>query len=439
MYKISKYSRVFTDIDSDNIIYNTINKAIVSIPKERFVNELCLSDCMSDDEIAYLKQNAFLDGFENLQFVEEQYEQFDTLIISLELFLKCNLSCPYCYQIGKSSKKIVSYDDLDLLAEYIQKVYDHQKFKTLAFKVLGGEPTVDWAPAKYIISKLFDFCSKSGITFKLMIDTNGTLIDSLLSLKQYHSLLLTIPLTEKESHNKNRKYPSGKGTYDDIVNNTNILSKTLDNVSIVLRYNIDNENILLFEKYITDLKERLEYTPIISPNYTMNMGGGSFCNTLNHQHLVEWRSSRFIDILAANNYPIVVTPYSLTSKCQYWSRYSLKMFSDGTVGPCAMSFWDNNRPGIRQLCDNISVTDNLWEKAKGFRLFEDAKCKKCPSLFLCGGTYNLPCSKKLGEKECENPETLHINLQPFLSRYIKYQNEGKSDLFVGFNDNNIYR
>ncbi len=439
MYQISKYSRIFTDIDDDVIVYNTINKAIISIPRHCITEGLFLNENISKEEINYLKQNDFIEGWCDLDSIMNQYEKFETLIISLELFLQCNLSCPYCYQIGNTSKRVISKEDLDQLFFYIQNVYIKKKYKTLVFKILGGEPTINWAPAEYIIKKIYNFCENNNVYLKLMIDTNGTMIKNILSLKNYHSLTLTIPLTAKEYHNRNRKYRSGEGTYDDIIHNINTISRTLKNVAIVLRYNIDHENIAYFEDYVKDLKSRLDFTPVISPNYTLNIGEGNFKNKLSHQEFVTWRSSSFIDILVANGFTIVITPYTITDKCQYWSRYSLKMFSDGTIGACAMSFWEKERPKISALSNNIEDIIHLSNGAKSYELFMDKKCRKCTSLFLCGGTYNLPCIKNLGERKCENPDSLHINLKLFLSRYIKYSNEGKSALFVGFNDGNIYR
>lgn len=437
MYNLSKYTRVFYDIDPDIIVYNTINKAIVSFPRERLVEGKNL--VFEPEELVYLKENNFLEGYEDTRRIIKRYEQFETLIISLEISLKCNLACPYCYQIGNTSTKHISYEELKQLSDYIKSVYSYAKYKTLVLKILGGEPSLDWYLVENTILELFNFCEKNDIVLKLMIDTNGTIIDRFLNLKYYHQITFTIPLTEAECHDRYRTYRSGRGTYKDIITNTNILHKTLQNCTIVLRYNIDNQNIQAFEKYINDLVNVLEYIPIISPNYTMNIGGGHFNNTLDHQELVRWRSSFFIDILALHDLPIVVTPYTIGAKCQYWSPYSLKMFSDGSVGACAMSFWDKNRPHISQFVADIGASKRLWSYAKEYNLFADKKCRNCQSLFLCGGTYNLPCNKAINERKCHNKDSLHIDLKLFLSRYLKYLKEGKAELFVGFNNNNIYR
>jgi uncharacterized protein len=440
MIKISKYSRVFTDIDKDVIVYNTINRGIVSLQKKYFIDNETLSSNIPADELTSLKEMEFVGNDIDFAQSESDYEEFNTLIISLETLLACNLACPYCYQIGNNSnKKTINTANLNLLYEYVIKVHGLTKFQNLALKVLGGEPAVSWETANYIIEKLSLFCKSNNIYFKLMIDTNATIIEDMLLLKGYDSLLFTIPLTYKECHDAYRKYPSGKGTYDEIIDNVNKLYQTLENATIVLRHNVDAVNITKFNDYIADLKTKLPFTPIISPNYTLNLGEGNYRNELEHSDFVKWLSSDFIDIMVEHNYPIVVSPFTLSKKCQYWSKYSMKVFSDGTVGACAMNFFDKDKPTLSEVIANIDNLEKFWGNAKGFSLFTDIQCKDCASLFLCGGTYKMPCIKAFKLKECEQKDKLHIDLNLFLERYLKYNKEDKDELFVGFNEYEIYK
>jgi len=439
MQKISKHSRIFTDIDDDAILYNSINRAIVSIP-QAYLNKNMLNGEIPNSELVSLQEMGFLEEETDVKQVEKEYNEFTNLIISLETLLACNLACPYCYQIGNNSnKKRISVENLDLLYEYIVKVYKISQFKSLTFKVLGGEPTVDWNTADYIIQKLSKFCKEHKIYFKLMIDTNGTIINDLLLLNGYDSLIFTIPLTHKECHDIYRKYPSGQGSYDKIVDNINELSQKLENSTIVLRYNIDSININKFRDYIQDLKSKLIFSPIISPNYTLNLGGGNYENQLKHSDFVKWLSSDFIDIMAEYNYKIVASPFNLSTKCQYWSEYSLKVFSNGTVGACAMNFFDKNNPMLSEVVENMNDISKYWNGAKSYSVFSDLNCKKCSSLFLCGGAYRIPCVKSLNLQECLPDGIIHIDLKLFLKRYLKYSEEGKNDLFVGFNECENYK
>ena len=252
-------------------------------------------------------------------------------------------------------------------------------------------------------------------------------------------MILTIPLTHKECHNAYRKYASGKGSYDIIINNINNLSRVLKNTIIVLRYNVDSINISKFKDYIQDLKDKLIFSPIISPNYTLNLGKGNYENKLKHSVFVKWLSSDFIDIMAKYNYKIVSSPFNLSGKCQYWSKYSLKIFSNGTVGACAMSFFDKNNPSLKEVFENVNDISNYWNNAKSYSIFSDSDCKKCSSLFLCGGAYKTPCVKSLKLNECLPDGIIHIDLKLFLERYLRYSREGKNDLFIGFNEYENYK
>lgn len=440
MRTLSKYTRVYYDIDEDIVLYNTINRNVVSLPRAYFHDCNNLIDDIPQDELSELNECGFFADEINFKILEQQYETVDALIISLETILSCNLRCPYCYQIGNDhSTAVISRRHLDLLYEYIEKVFSITHFKYLTLKVLGGEPSIKWSIAEYIIEKLYEFCKENNATFNLMIDTNGTLIKDYLKLKHYDSILFTIPLTYKDSHNEFRHYNSGKGTYDEIIDNVNNLHQGLSNCSIVLRYNMDAYNILKFQDYILDLRNRLLFTPIISPNYTLNLGCGGFTNKLPHDDFVRWCSSTFIDIMTKVGWPIVITPVTLSSKCQYRQKYSLKLFSDGTVGACAMNFFDKVRPTLKEVCSNIQMIEHYWNNAKGFSLLSQKKCKNCPSLFLCAGAYTNPCIKSLHLPECEPEDNIGVNLKLFLKHYVKYCKNGFRDLFVGFNDFLTYK
>ena len=65
------------------------------------------------------------------------------------------------------------------------------------------------------------FCKSNEVRFHLLVDTNGTRIDDLMTLEGYDSLLLTIPLSYKECHDRVRFDAKGNGTYDAIIENIN--------------------------------------------------------------------------------------------------------------------------------------------------------------------------------------------------------------------------
>ena len=142
-----------------------------------------------------------------------------------------------------------------------------------------------------------------------------------------------------------------------------------------------------------------------------------------------------IDILAEKDVAIMASPLMSFDRCQYRSRYSLKLFSDGTVGGCAMDFFKKNRAKIGDVCDETSVLTDISDTVNQ----KYQRCKSCKSFFLCGGGYNLPCINSLPLKECDEDGAYIINTEKFIQKYLYYKSKNKEQLFAGFNQNMAIR
>lgn len=128
-----------------------------------------------------------------------------------------------------------------------------------------------WQKFEKIYGDLLRFCNEKGVKMHLLVDTNGTMINDLLTLSGYASLLFTIPLTAKECHDDVRKDAKGNGTYDLIIENINIIKREKPEAKIVIRYNVDNENVKLFDIFLEDIERKLTFKPLISVNYTAEL------------------------------------------------------------------------------------------------------------------------------------------------------------------------
>lgn len=433
--ELSKYSRIYR-IDGGYALFNTINKCIVKLD-EKYISDNCIVDDFPDEYNRALHDMGYFISEQDVEkHVDELLEKDKKLIISVEVGLACNMRCPYCYQgTDKTSKNILSDEDIENLIRYYEKVAEIWDYKEIVLKVLGGEPTTLWKIANKVITSTTEFCKKNEKKLSLMIDTNGVLIDPILDLKGYDSLLLTIPLTNKKSHDKVRKLVNGQGSYDVIVANVNRIYEINPDIRIILRHNTDEENMVLFAEYIDDLKEKLSFTPIIDISYTTELGDGGFQNPLQYMDYITWKSREAIDILAQRDMNIMATPLMTYDRCQFRSRYSLKMFSDGTVGGCAMDFFKTDRKKISEVCCELAVLEEICDAIEK----EYERCKKCKSFFLCGGGYNLPCIRSLHLKECNEDGAYVIDVEQFVKKYLYYKSINKENLFVGFNQNMAIR
>lgn len=438
--KLSKYVRIVPYNDEEVLVYNTVNHSIIELPSF-FTKDTNLEEYIDQESICVLRDMEFLETSDSI--IENKIEEYvinkNKLFVSLELNLSCNLRCPYCYQLEKGKKGLIEDSDLDNLVKYYEKVYEIEPYKELFLKVLGGEPTLVWSKLIYIHEKTAEFCREKGVKYHLLIDTNGTLIDDLLELQGYDSLLLTIPLTYKACHDQVRFDAHGKGTYDAIISNVNTLMNKKKNLKIVIRYNVDANNIEMFGDFLKDIKSKLFFKPLVSVNYTAELNNNEDYKTnLTYRDFILWSSTKAIDLLVEEDLPVTISPIISIEECQFRSRYSIKLFCDGTFGSCAMSFFDDDKMTISEMLRLFDVENNFWNNKKKQTLLTDKECIRCDSLFICGGTNKLPCIMALDKKMCEEKQ-FGIVLGEFLKRYMNYKQLGRNNLFVVFENGEGYR
>lgn len=439
MTKLSKYVRAI-DYHDDLALYNTINHAVIQLPREAVKDGVIVAD-LDEDSLKVLHESCFLD--ETDQSVESNLSSFlineKKLFISLELNLSCNLRCPYCYQAGTHDGKIIEDSTIDKLTDYVHKVYEKTSFEDLYVKILGGEPTLVWNKFMKVYNSLMSFCKSMNVRFHVLVDTNGTLIDGLLTLNRYDSLLLTVPLSYKKCHDKVRFDSKGNGTYDAIVENINVFHMKKPKTKIVIRYNIDDNNWSHFKEFLDDIGEKLTFKPLVSVNYTAELNDSrDFKNKMTYLDFVEWCSTKAIDDLVSSEIPVTISPIVSIEECQFRSKYSLKLFSDGTVGSCAMSFFDHDRLLIEEIVTNFSKKNIFSAKKEKQTIIADSQCMSCADIFICGGTSKLPCIKALNPNLC-NEKRFSVDLNKFIQKYLSCVENGTRDLFVVFENGESYR
>lgn len=433
--KISKYIRtVFYDCDTV-LLYNTVNKSIVALEKDLIdLNSRIVS--LSDDDIISLEQMGFfISDSQALAEYGKIYNDDSQLIISIETHLKCNLSCPYCYQNGKKTSGVIDNNVLDSLYDYIVETASSRVVKTIVVKVLGGEPTIEWEKCTYILEKLYSFCKSTNIEFIVMVDTNGTLVNELCSFKCYDKMVLTIPLIEKTLHDKVRKKANQCGTYDLIVENINRIQNEMDRVFINIRYNVDNENKNHFETFVESIKEKIPKNSFIYLNYVMNLADCDYQNKMTLYEFNKWITSVAIPVLIKHRVPITIAPTGAKSKCQCFSKNSLKVFSDGTVGPCAMFFF-KDRIQLSEYRNNHNLP-NYWKTTKNLNILEKS-CANCEKLFLCNGAKYMPCIKSVCNDPCNTLQgEIDFCLDDYIKLYYECMQYGCEDLFIGFDEQGL--
>lgn len=188
---------------------------------------------------------------ENLHLLAEHY--MGNLI--LQVTQQCNLRCKYCAYSGNYYNRSHTSNRMDF--ETAKKAIDFylkrsEKADQLALSFYGGEPLLEFELIKKCVSYILQRKGDKKILFTMT--TNGTLMteDVIEFLVKYEFNLMISLDGDKKSHDINRRFKTGKGSFDIILENLSRLkayneeyySKVLFNC--VISSSSDLENIYRF-------------------------------------------------------------------------------------------------------------------------------------------------------------------------------------------------
>ncbi len=182
------------------------------------------------------------------------YETFDICYVYLIFSQKCNLSCIYCFE-KNLNHKVYTYNNSNSQVEYyINFISTVEKLYSKVCVILyGGEPLLN---ENYnSIERILDFIKNRKINLRII--SNGMLLNQYLNLFVEYNCIQNITVSldgNREIHDMRRKDFSGKGTYNQIINNIKLaLSKT--DIPIRIRINLDYDNIFFQNQLLDEVSE----------------------------------------------------------------------------------------------------------------------------------------------------------------------------------------
>jgi uncharacterized protein len=262
--KLSVYNE-FIALDNKHYLFNLMNNTLVAISD---ILKTQLEDKKFDEiNEAYTKQlknMGFLldDNFDEIEFLKlahntTKYDQHQRSFIVYPT-LKCNLDCPYCFE--KAERKTIDKQRQTLLNRFLLTQADNNKLTNFQVRWSGGEPLLLWDFIKNTNFQLQQICKKNNINYSTTMCTNGTLIkDEKIALEIFNCNFESITISidgDRKTNNKRRFYKQQKGSFDDIINGINNISKYQE---IIVRINIDKENVLCFENFLQEIDDCLKY------------------------------------------------------------------------------------------------------------------------------------------------------------------------------------
>lgn len=145
---------------------------------------------------------------------------------------ECNLRCKYCFADHGEN---FDGEQRKISTEMVDKILDFVFFKQFASCseyrmdfVSGGEPLLNFEIIRYTIEKSKWMLRGTGKRLDIFLVTNGTIYNpEMLEYFDNNNVSIGISIDgDKETHNRNRYYADGTGSYEKVINTISLIKKS---------------------------------------------------------------------------------------------------------------------------------------------------------------------------------------------------------------------
>lgn len=382
------------------ILFNKLNGCIVQLEKKYVLHKdgKVFLRQLENDNMKFLSENDYFVDDKTIQSFIQNTLSHPTLSTETNLIFsvteKCNLSCSYCYQHKWNKCTSLSNSEYLSLGEaYIRSIIPRiqQKSGELNINFIGGEPLLN-AELVTELMKMVERVNASRIQVNYHIDTNITLITREF-ITQFPNLMVNTTLTPENDHNALRS-----NSYKAVMDKLFEIKDIFDDIKykIVIRYNVNHENINGISHTISELK-KLNFPWYFDVQNILNSPDAPYTNKLTEEEFEEVYLNQILPVLIANNVaPNILPAYGLSRQCKASSILDRKIFSNGQI----------------VLCDAFPKSEQGATIAPLPTL--PSKCIKCLDFPYCGGP--KPCDTV----ECNGTYAKKNNAISRIKAYMKY-------------------
>lgn len=387
----SIYTHIFCRNDHF-YLFNSLSGLFCEISKNTFIALYEHSYSELDKEtIEFLKEkNVLIPKEEKYLYYLESKTQFNiAMSVNSELGLiimpttHCNLSCPYCFE---SKNNTASMTD-EVEQQLFSFISNHKDSKSIKLTWYGGEPLLSMTRIKSIWNRLkLEFPDKPVTSHSIV--TNGYLVnDEVINFFQ-ESKLDSIQITldgEINNHNKTRCLKSGEPTFDRIFNNILKLSTNLPSTEIIVRVNINRENLSDYTVVENLIKMEARENIYVYPGFIREdcKDGCNFCyNTISN-------GKDYYDFVKrAQDYGSQLECYPSDNGSKGCIMSSINSY---IIGPQGEIYKCWNDIGYKDRIVSFIQNKSLGNRLRLFRYlcetspFSDSQCKECYVFPICKG------------------------------------------------------
>lgn len=319
---------------------------------------------------------------------------------------KCNFSCRYCFAKAGSTYSDIEKDFTNekiekMLDFFFVKLFPDMKRYRIEF-VSGGEPLLNTALIQKTVEYSERFQLRSNKSVQIWLCTNGSLLTKdFVRFLDMHNVSIGISIDgDKKSHNANRIYPNGQGTYDDVIcglktvlenNQIGNKMKHIWGLSVINENNCDLIAIIKHYKHIgiksaqmkiewkenSNEKEAFRLYKLYAFEYeklAMFLLRQYNSNNVDYLLMIINDNDQFGKILKK-----YITGTYASRRCEA-GRYKVAVCPNGDIYPCYgfIGIKDMKIGSVFENCIN-------WELFKDANVKTNSKCTNCDIMHLCGG------------------------------------------------------
>lgn len=411
----------FVEVNDYTTVYNSLNFGVVFVKMEimpileRFLDGAFVGSVIN--EVSQGQRTTLLALLTQLSkqqsLVELEYEDLEDLrrwsdaleklplsILYLLLTERCNFACDYCVIKGgipASHRQLLMTprtvkEGVDLFARCLQEdPLNADGQKQIVF--YGGEPLVNIEALTYGLGYIDYLRKREELPQELglALNTNASLItEEVAQLLARHRVGVAVSIDgRREEHDLFRKYPSGRGTFEDVVQGVRLLQQAGAKVSIsctIGKHNLDSleETLLwLVEEFgvkslgFNMLLDSEAFKVSDLPTYSAKASQAIIsCFKLARQKgIYEARIMRKVQAFADGRiYP---------NDCAGCGQ-QLVIAPDGKVGVCH-AFCGTGEYFVEPTSDFDPRTHPIWVEWRDRSPLAMSQCTDCIALGICGG------------------------------------------------------
>lgn len=432
--KTSRYN-IFFEKDGSYFLYNTLTSSIIEIDKQSskvLQSGIGLEGLPKKDLNIFMEEGVIVKDdcdeytlYKNFYTGLQKNKDQEALVITIIPTYSCNIRCSYCYQgsIENYNEKVRFFNpQIERIIHFIHKsLENYPTIKEIVIDLFGGEPLLYQKQLESILTQVRNLCKTRGLKYRTSISTNGLLINQFTIDQIFIPNNMRIQLTIdgiKSTHDTKRVDKQGNGTYDKIVSKIMLLYKHNLKNNIIIRVNIDKNNISEIRQVID------KFTSYVKNIYLapMNSQGNNSCHKqdcLEEEQFVCEVFEEFSDHLDANQKGSDVALFGKKSPCSfnsnrlsYFIDYRMNVYTcDGLVGISDFCIGSINEHG------ELILNQNYYSQ-KEMGPFENEQCRSCILLPLCAGGCFFKRYIHHGDINKPFCEKSQETLIKFLTKYI---------------------